>query len=179
MNDSVQQVQYGKLWVKHENVLYPICVNNDGYLQVIFGDVEGETFTITMLSHPSIGGETAFEFRTASGRQVTGAGGNVLREAQRELAVPGPACRILHQDVAGEGNLHWVRLQTLDTRFITLYEQVAISERKVKPWSGWSLHPYENVTRYEPRATDLLRMAEPGDLPPSDFLLQWVEEPTG
>ncbi|MGB8971284.1 MAG: hypothetical protein WCC62_02000 [Pseudomonas capeferrum] len=178
MSSVYEKQLHGRLWLISDAVRYPVCVNEEGYLQVVFSDVEGEDFTIGMLAHPQIGGEMAFEFRTAAGRQITGAGKDVLREASEEMPVPGPVLRIVREDIEFEGypNLHKVKLQTLDTRFVSANERVVVGKkRRVKAWSWWSVVPYEYVNEYGTRLSDLLRMMEPSEVAPSEFLLELIE----
>ncbi|WP_060511388.1 hypothetical protein [Pseudomonas sp. NBRC 111124] len=178
MSDFSEQQLHGRLWLIQGPVRYPVIVNGDGYLQVAFSNVEGECFTIAKLSHPKIGGETAFEFRSAAGRQITGAGKNVLREAAEEMPVPGPACRIIREDVEYEGypNLHKIKLQTLDSRFISASKRVVVTTtRKKQGFSWWSLNPYETVKSYSTEASDFLRMLEPSEAEPSEFILELMD----
>ncbi|MBK4992099.1 hypothetical protein IAE39_000273 [Pseudomonas sp. S37] len=177
MSDFGERQLHGRLWLIRGPMRYPVCINENGYLQVLFGDTEGECFTITMLSHPDIGGETAFEFRSAAGRQITGAGKNVLREAAEEMPVPGPAYRIIREELDYEGypNLHRIKLQTLDSRFISANKREVVSTtKKVKAFSWWSIHPYEDVENYATLPSDLLRMLEPSEAEPSEFILELI-----
>lgn len=183
MDDAIYEKKLtGKLWCSIKGTWYPVCINADSYLQVILEDVEGESFTIGMLSHPVIGGATAFEFRSSSGRQVTGAGASTLRLSDKELPVPGPAIRMIHVNTtAVDPNFHVVKLQTLDSRFVTINERVAVVRQReqLEPitWSRlFNFYPRRKIkvdyTDHVERASTFLRMLEPTEVTPSLFLLQ-------
>ncbi|MGH8485345.1 MAG: hypothetical protein ACRESP_13190, partial [Pseudomonas sp.] len=99
-----------------------------------------------------------------------------------ELPVPGPAVRLIHQSsTAVDPNLHYVKLQTLDSRFVSANERVAVERQReeLEPVSWetmFSIKPRRNIkvnyTAYEERPSTFLRMLEPSDVTPSLFLLQ-------
>ena len=176
MNDFSERQILGRLSLIHEEGVYPVCID-EGYMKVIFSDeVSGDSFTVTMLSHPKIEGETAFEFRSSEGRQITGAADHVLQEATEEIPVPGPAFRIIRDEVEDEWrpNHHRIKLQTLDSRFISASEPFQSPNWK-------NLNPNriggpDWVWRLLPKYADqaVLLMREPGEAEPSDFILEVI-----
>lgn len=177
--------KYARLYLLRDGERYPISLNRDGELQVR-GDQPPERFTIGMLHHPAIGGDVAFEFRTASGRQLTEQGSGVVRAAREEMGVPGPAWRLLRDDIETDGNpnLHQVQIQTLDSRFVSASQMDVVGTRPNSPHStSWqekwlSLTPRPRwVNVYEPRNSNLLRYFEPMVARPSVFLLEELDAP--
>ena len=180
MKNLIKDEAQVRLWLIRADHIYPICINDSGFMQVVEDDVAGEIFTLIACEHPAIGGDVAYEIHTESGKQITGAGGNALQEASELLPWPVPAFRIVNQNVSFEHpRLYGIQLQTLDSRFVSANDRVGTTsrvKRSARSWSDFfSISPYKTVTRYHSEPGLQLRMLETEEAQPGDFLLEWID----
>jgi len=168
-----------RLWLLQEEYMYPVCINREGFVQIVDEDVAPETFTIFPWEHARIDWDIAYEFHSQSGKQITGAGGNALQEAQQLLPMPVPAFRIiLEAEALQKPHLYLVKLKTLDTRFVSANQRVGTRYRiKRTDFSWWAITKYEDVTRYHTEPSKQLRMLEPHEADPDRFILEWLDPP--
>lgn len=162
----------GSLRCVLDQTAWPVRFNSKGYLEVIREHVEPETFSVRRVSHPAIGGETAFEFRALTGGHLAGGEQGGLTLAEHELDEPGPAFRVHHRGETDIENMHYVKLQTLDTRW------VAVSGRRTvdRGWSWFSIKvPQAVPITIADREAHILRMLEPGFAAPATFVLALEE----
>ncbi|AUA34392.1 hypothetical protein CWR53_18200 [Pseudomonas sp. SGAir0191] len=178
MSEIYLQKAKGKLYLLEDGDRYAIIVNQDE-LQV--GGIldEPECFDIGMLAHPSLDGDIAFEFRTSSGKQVTGRGGRVLHGSHDDLGTPGPAMQIKHLagDVDGNPRLNEVQLQTLDSRYVSAHHRVITRYEKRRvpfTWTGLTPNAMEKVPVWESQPSDRLRYYTAQVAPPATFILEFV-----
>ncbi|MFV3403619.1 hypothetical protein ACNFIC_06650 [Pseudomonas sp. NY15463] len=164
----------GRLTCELGGAVWPVCFNRKGYLEVMRQAVEPELFYIGMLKHPAIGGEIAFEFRTADGQQVTGGEHAGLTASRELLPTPGPALRIFSKGEVGPDfpNQHYVKLQSLDSRW------VAVSgRRKVdRDWQWFAINPTREVPiSIAEREAGILRLLEPHFAGATTFTLELID----
>ena len=181
MKNLIKEEAQVRLWLIRENYVYPICINDSGFMQVVEDDVPGEIFTLFAWQHPAIGGDIAYEMYSESGKQITGAGGNALQEASEPMPWPVPAFRIINQNLSFEHTrLYCIKLQTLDSRFVSANERVGVDYKekgKANSWADFfSISPYKTVTRYHTEPGLQLRMLETHEAQPADFMLEWIEK---
>lgn len=178
MKDLIKDEARVRFWLLKEHYVYPVCINEDGFVQIVDQDGPGEIFTLFAWEHPRIGGDIAYEFHSQSGKQITGAGRNELREAE-QLPMPVPALRVIRENVELEQPfLHLVKLKTLDTRFVSAKARVGTQHRVKRTGFSWfALTPWETVTRYHTEASHQLRMLEPDEAEPDQFILEWLDQP--
>lgn len=158
--------------------VWPVCFNRNGYLEVMRKQVEPELFHIGMLKHPAIGGETAFEFRTADKRQLISSEHAGLTASAKSLPVPGPALRIHNYGEVGSDfpDRYYVKLQSLDSRW------VAVSGRRKKDrgWQWFAIKPpHEVPISIAEHEAGILRLLEPGFAGATTFTLELIDSEEG
>ncbi|MEX5624465.1 hypothetical protein ABFV62_30525, partial [Pseudomonas syringae] len=55
-----------RLWLLQEEYMYPVCINREGFVQIVDEDVAPETFTIFPWVHARIDWDIAYEFHSQS-----------------------------------------------------------------------------------------------------------------
>ena len=167
-----------RLWLWRAESVYPVCIDHAGFVRIVDDDVAAEVFTAIAWAHPQIGGDIAFELLSDTGRQITGAGTDALREAQEPMPLPPPAFRFVRQPYAHpQADCHVVQIKTLDSRYVSANERIASSYRRRRTtFSWWSISVYETVTRYHTEPGQQLRMLEPEVAQPDMFILQLMSE---
>lgn len=181
MKDLIKDEAQVRLWLFKNQSVYPVIINDKGFMQILDEDVSAETLTLIAWEHPAIGGDIAYEIHSQSGKQITGAGGNALREAEHLMPLPVPAFRIIREDAEFEAPWSYlVKLQTLDTRFISANDRVGTEhQRKRTQFSWWAITKYETYTRYRTEPSLQLRMLEPSEAQADLFILEWLDPPGG
>lgn len=174
-NNIHQKWLKGFLTCELGGAVWPVAFNRNGYLEVIRRDVEPELFHIGMLAHPQIGGNIAFEFRSAAGHQLTAGEHDGLTEAAQLKPVPGPALRIHNQGEVGPKfpNSHYVKLQSLDSRWVA----VSGRRKKSRGWEWFSIKPPREVPiAIAEREAGILRLLEPDFAHATTFTLELIED---
>ncbi|MGJ7549392.1 hypothetical protein [Pseudomonas alloputida] len=179
MKDLIKDEAQVRLWLVKDEYIYPVGINHQGFVQVIDG--HNEIFTLLAWKHPSIGGDIAYEIHSQSGKQITGAGGDALREAEELMPMPVPAFRIMRENTELEEPWSYeVKLKTLDSRFVSANDRIASTHRRKREgFSWWALSPWEDVTRYRTEPGRQLRMLEPYEADADVFILEWLDPPGG
>ena len=191
MKDLIKYEAEVRLWLLEEGNRVPVFINDKGFMQAVSG-VPAAIFYLRAWSHPKIDGDIAYEIFSPSDKQITGAGGAALQEAESLMPMPVPAYRIIREDIElEEPRMYQVLIQTLDSRYVSAYERVEtnhkVSKRDPKyrecersSWDFWiGLHPdVWNVTCSDIVRSAQLNMLEPSEAKPDSFLLEWIDPPT-